>query len=160
MLGSKSKRYREDKRAEYTKLSCRAEEQGFGVGYHGTEVRHSAYAHKYQAGIQTRFDAYVEDVEESAVLQDVHIINAVCYRRVARPVFRVEYHIAFAKDGEVGKQHTESYTYQQERFKFLFDAEIQEYARKYKHDGVLPMHICKAGRIPQIGKHFSDIHFE
>ena len=55
---------------EDTYLRGCTEDQRFGISNEWTEIRHGTHTDEDQAGIDSRFDAYIEDVEQTTLFED------------------------------------------------------------------------------------------
>ena len=152
---------RENKHEVDTALRRRAENERTRARKHRSEVGHCAHADENEAGINARLYAYIEHIEQAAVLQNVEIIYAVCHSRVARPPFRMKDFVA-VECGQVGEKHTERDAHEKQRFKLLFDAEIEEKQRDYNHHDGLPTAFLTekmvAAAVPDILQDFAYIH--
>ena len=125
-------------------LCRRAENQGFRVGKHGSEVGHCADADKNQTGIHAGFDADVKNIHQSPGAKNRAVVDVF-----ARPEVGVIHFIAHA-GGNVGQQHTKGDTDQKERLELLFDAEIQQKASDDEHDEGLPTFPLEDLRNPRL----------
>ena len=90
-----------------TALRRRAEHHRAWTREHRTEISHRADAYEDKAGINARLNAYVKNIEQTAVLKDVEIIDSS---------FTLP-HFGMVKSalGKVGKKHTERDTDKQQR---------------------------------------------
>ena len=97
---------------EHTQLSGSAQQQGLGIRQQGAEVSHGADTHEDQTGIKTGFNTDVEEVQQTAVTQDlaVGVVSLmVCVHEVGPQLLVVQ-----AGAGQVGQQAAESDAAQQQ----------------------------------------------
>ena len=141
----------------HAKLRRSAQQHTLGICHHGAEVGHGTHACENQGGIDAQLHAQIEDVKEASVVEDsapVHVCGTG-----GIPQLRV----IDAGTGQVGEQHTEGDTHQQQRLKLLYNAQIEQQAGNGNHDDLLDgVHAphggkgAKARLLSQIAENGSD----
>ena len=134
---------------------CRGtEQQALRVGNQRAEVGHGTYAHEDQGRVQAGLDADVEDIQQAAVMDNVREAE------LARDVGVPELGVIHLGAREVGEQHAEGDTDQQQRLKLLYQPQIQQHAGDRDHQDLTPVveqHV-EAGGLTKTAKRFQYTH--
>ena len=88
------------------------------------EVRARAHAHEYKAWVNAQFYAKVQIVYKTSLIAQRGPVNMAAGKKLAVIHFRA---------GQIGKQHTEGYRQQQQRFKLLYDGKIHQHEGNEYH---------------------------
>ena len=118
---------------EDAELGGGAEQQGLGVGKQGTKVGHRADAHEDQRGVEAGLDADVEDVKQTALMDDVR------QRDLTGNVGVPQLGVIHMGAGEVREQHAEGDADQQQGLKFLDQTEVEQQTGEQDHHDLPPV---------------------
>ena len=94
-----------------TELCCSTQKKGYRVRNQGTEVRHRADCHEYQAGEQGALIARIDDLQNAGLIPGQAVCGCIIHQSC---------------QGQVGKKHTECDREKQKRLILLLNRQIHK----------------------------------
>ena len=145
-----------DKSGKDTQLCGSAQQQALGVRNQRAKVGHGTHAQENKAGIYAQLDTDVEDVQKSAVGQDMPVTVVILAAGVEEFIVP-ELCVEQVGAREVGEQHAERDGQKQQRLILLDYGQIEQHAGDDQHNQRLPSpfsceHLCKAGLFAKIAQ--------
>ena len=115
---------------EHAELCAGTDEECFGVGNEGGEVGHCADADENQARINAELNAKVQEVNKTAVVQDLAEIDIPCRHK--------ELGVEKLRAGQVGQEHTDGNGQQEQGLIAAHDRQVHKDPRDHEHNCRLP----------------------